>query len=81
MRGKNMTPRWYSNPQQTADRILADLKRGKVQTPGQYVTLIAAVNSLPMRLQVWIWQQMEKEIGYSAVCYLRSWNNNPEVLP
>ena len=70
---------WYANPQQVAERILIDIKRGKVQTPGQYVTLIAAVNSLPMRLQVWIWQQIEKEIGYTAVTYLRSWNNDTEV--
>jgi len=71
--------RWHGTPgtpAQIADRILEQVRSGGVRTAGEYVALVSVVDSLPMKVRTWVWQQIEGEIGYAAVVYLRTWNNN-----
>jgi len=66
--------RW-DNPQQIAERALALVRAGKVRTPGEFVVLISVIQSLPPRLRSWAWQQLEREIGWASVSYLREWQS------
>ena len=68
-----MSRRWHGTPQQIAECVLSRVRTGEVRTAGEYVALVAVVNSLPARLRTWCWQQLKAELGSNAVDYLRTW--------
>jgi hypothetical protein len=74
--------RWHGNPQQIADTILLRVRSGEVKTSGQWTALASTTGLLPPRLRTWVWRQLEQEIGYDAVSYLRTWQcgSTMEVL-